>query len=166
MKHSISILVLFFAVFFVSADVSAQVKLQMDKFGKRKSLDFYEGQNLRVRMKQEKHFRSLEIKKIYPEMNAILTQHGLVSLENISRIRTYKHRDLNKYFTGTALSYTGTYLGYSGIAYAAYKTPMNWELLTGSLIGIGLTWAGTAMFNRRTYKINKRRKLRIIDFRF
>lgn len=149
--------------FTLPVESQAQIKLQMDKFGKRKSLDSYEGQTILVRMKQEKRFRPLEIKKLYPDAHAMLTQHGLIQLDDIIRVRTYKRKNLNKLFKGLAISYGGSLLAYSTVAYVGYKTPYNWELIGGSLIGIGVTWLTLKIFNRKTYKIGKRRKLRIID---
>ncbi len=164
MKYSAFSFFLFF--FFLTTVVDAQVRLSMDKFGKRKSLDFYEGETITVRMKGEKGFHQLYIQKLYPEAKLIQTQLGAIHLDQIERVRIFKTKKLAKalkfkfWIFGTAWGF------YSVIGALFLGEPWMW----GTLIVVGaaflLGWLFGFIFKHRTFKIGKKRKLRIQDISF
>ena len=89
----------FFIFLCLIAQLDAQVKLQMDRFGKKKTMDFYEGEIITVRLKGEDVYQKLEIKKIYPKANMILTQLGPVQIDDIERLRTFSNKGAGRYLS-------------------------------------------------------------------
>lgn len=160
MKTYLSLLI---AILISISQVDAQVRLQMDKFGKRKSLDFYEGDEITVKLKGEDVYQTLQIKKLYPEANMIVTQLGPVDLADIIRVRTFDNKKTGKYFFYMLSVFGASWGGYSLLAFLVYAEPLTWGVLFVVGISFLLGWFLKWIFRRKTYKIGKRRKLRIID---
>ncbi len=160
MKKYISLLVL---LFLICNDISAQVKLQMDRFGKRKSMDFYVGDEITVKLKGEEVYQTLEIQKIYPDANMILTQLGPIKIDDITRIRTYKNRNVGKYLSYMLWVFGLSWGGYSLLAFLVYGEPLTWGVLIVMGVSFLLGWLLKWLLRHKTYKLGKKRKLRIID---
>lgn len=143
--------------------MDAQVRLQMDRFGKKKTMDFYEGETITVRLKGEKVYQELQIKKLYPEANMILTQLGPVQIDDIERLRTFNTRKTGKYFSYMLWIFGASWGAYSLIAFLAVGEPLTWGVLGVVLVSFLLGWIIKRILRRKTYKIGKKRKLRIID---
>lgn len=152
-----------FLLAFLVNQASSQVKLQMDRFGKRKTLDFHEGDVITVKLKGEETYQQLHIKKLYPEANMILTQLGPVQVDNIIRVRTFKNKGVGKYLSYMLWVFGAAWGGYSLLAYLVYAEPLTWGVLIVMGVSFLLGWFLKWILRRKTYKIGKRRKMRIID---
>jgi len=150
-------------IFLSNTTINAQVKLQMDKFGKRKSMDFYVGDEITVKLKGEDVYQTLEIKKLYPDANMILTQLGPVNVDDIIRLRTFKSKKAGKYFSYMLWIFGLSWGGFSLIGYLVYAEPLTWGVLIVMGVSFLLSWLIKRWTRRKTYKIGKKRKLRIID---
>lgn len=145
-----------------------QIKLQMDKFGKRKTLDYEIGDEIIVKIKGEDGFHRLKINDLHAEAGIIVTQFGAVNVEDITHVRTERYRKL-----GLVLRYKlwvfGTAWGsYSLIAALLAGYTLTWGTLIVVGVAFFLGWLVGRLLRRRTYRLNRRRKrrLRIRDIRF
>lgn len=143
----------------------SQVRLQMDRFGKRKSMDFHEGDIITVKLKGEDVYQEFIIKKLYPETNTILTQLGPIQVDDIIRLRTYKSKQAGKYFTAMLWTFGLSWGGFSLIGFLAYAEPLGWGVAIVMGVSFLLGWLIKRWTRHKTYKIGKKRKLRIIDMR-
>lgn len=153
----------FFIFLCLIGQLDAQVKLQMDRFGKRKTMDFYEGETITVRLKGEDVYQKLQIQKIYPEANMILTQLGPIKIDNIERLRTFNNKGVGKYLSYMLWVFGTAWGGYSLIAFLAFGEPLTWGILGVMGVSFLVGWILRRVLRRKTYKIGKKRKLRIID---
>lgn len=157
------IYVTLFLLTILIGQIDAQVKLQMDRFGRNKSMDFHEGDEITVRLKGDENYHTLTIKKIYPEANMILTQKGPVKIDDITRLRTFHNKAVGKYLAYMLWIFGTAWAGYSLIGFLVYAEPLTWSVLivfgVSFLLGLFLRW----VTRRKTYKIGKKRKLRITD---
>jgi hypothetical protein len=155
----------FFIFLCLIGQLDAQVKLQMDRFGKKKTMDFYEGEIITVRLKGEEVYQELEIKKLYPEANIILTQLGPIKIDDIERLRTFSNKGTGKYLSYIFWVFGASWGGYSLIAFLAFGEPLTWSVLFVMGISFLIGWILRRAMRRKTYKIGKKRKLRIFDMR-
>lgn len=135
----------------------------MDRFGKKKSMDFYEGETITVRLKGEDIYREFQIKKLYPETGTILTQLGPIQIEDIERLRTFRTKKFSKYFSYMLWIFGASWGGYSLIAFLAFGEPLTWSILWVMGVSFLIGWILRMILRRKTYKVGKKRKLRIID---
>lgn len=157
------IFITIFLLVFLANQASSQVKLQMDKFGKRKTLDFHEGDVITVKLKGEEVYQQLQIQKLYPEANLIVTQLGPVKLDDIIRVRTFDNKGVGRYFAYMLWVFGAAWGGYSLLGYLVYAEPLTWGVLGVMGVSFLLGWFLKWILRRRTYKIGKKRKMRIID---
>lgn len=153
----------FFILLCLIGQLNAQVRLQMDRFGKKKSMDFYEGETITVRLKGEDVYQELQIKKLYPEANMMLTQLGPVQIDDIERLRTFNKKKTGKYLSYMLWVFGTSWGGYSLIAFLAFGEPLTWSILWVMGVSFLIGWILRRVLRRKTYKIGKKRKLRIID---
>ncbi len=159
--------ILFFLFLFLNlSNADAQVQLKMDKFGKKKSLDFHEGDEIVVRLKGETGYHKLYIKKLYPEANLISTQLGTIELGQIERLRVFKTRKLGKILKYQFWTFGAGWAFYSVIAALFLGEPWLWS--TAVVLGVAflIGWIFGFSLRHKTYKIGKKRKLRIMDISF
>lgn len=156
-----SALVLFLFTFGLSSPLIAQKFFQMEKIGSLKVKKYYVGDQLTFQIKEYPNVWLTEsIEDIYQEENMILFSDRAVKLDEIVKIRRKK-----KWSKGI-----GNNLYRFGIAWAGFS-------LLGTLGGVPLTWAAAIvpassfvagfliknLFKHRTYRIGKKRRLRILD---
>ncbi len=141
----------------------AQKFIQMDAFGKKKAIRFYVGDELTFRVVGDDYFHTVIIQGLNTEKGLIKLNHGQVRLSDITEIRM-TNRDIQRRFLGRKLFNFGVAFIGIGIMDA---------VLFGSTFGaIGAFVGGTAIvggiilrwiMKRRTFKINKNRRLRMIN---
>ncbi len=144
-----------------------QVQLQITKIGKKKTINFQEGDEVIIKLKQEDSYRTVVIKKLYAEANLMLTDMGTIALDDIVKIKTIK-----KQLLGKILFYK---LGIFGIAWGFFSLaaflffgePLTWSILIVMGVSFLLGWMFKRIFKHKIHKLGKgrKKKLRIIDFR-
>lgn len=151
----------------MSVFCQGQIKLQMDKFGKRKTLDYEIGDEIMVKIKGEDGFHRLTIKDLHSEAGIIITQLGAVNIKDITHVRTQRFRKLGLVLRYKLWLFGTAWGGYSLIAALLAGYTLTW----GTLIVVGaaflLGWLIGRLLRRRTYRLNGRRqrRLRIRDMR-
>ncbi len=165
---AIRVMIIFFSLFLIlpSSTSDGQVLLKMDKFGKKKSLDFTEGDVITVRLKGEKDFRQLYIQKLYPDAALILTPLGPIKLEQIDRVRTFNKKRLAKYLKYQLWTFGAGWGLYSVIGALFLGEPWMWGTLFVVLGAAIIGWLLGFILRQRTYKIGGKRKLRIQNISF
>jgi hypothetical protein len=139
----------------------------MDKFGKKKTLDFQVGDEIEVKVRGEDGFHRLRIQKLHPEADIIVTQLGAVELNDITHLRTRKRAKLGMVLRYKLWIFGLAWGGYSLIAALLAGYLLTWGTLWIVLGAFFLGWLLGRIFKWRTYRLNGRRgrKLRIRDIR-
>lgn len=159
MKYLLCILFLFSAVFCTSA----QKFIQMEKYGSAKVKKYYVGEEITYKIKEfPNDWTTSIIEDIVMEENLVVFNNRTIRLDEITTIRSFKPANWSK-----------------PIAKNLYRFGLSWGVfsLLGPLAGFPITWAAlivpaTAyttgfliknLFRHRTYKLGKRRWLRMLD---
>ena len=156
------ILSLIILSFICLSQLDAQVMLRMERRGKVKTQAFHEGQELTVWLKGEDGFHTIFIKKMYPETGMILTQLGPIQVENIEKIRIYKSKKMGKALAWSFWNF-GLAWGFYSLIDALVGGTLTWSILIVMGITGLLGLIFFKLFRHKTYKIGKKRRLRILD---
>ncbi len=158
MKHF-----LLFFLFITTTPLIGQKFVQIEKYGSAKVKKYYIGDQLTFRIKAfGKAWLTETIEDIYLADNMILFNNRIVKLQDITAIRSYKRSQ----WSGPLAKKLYVF----GLAWGGFS-------LLGTLAGVPLTWTaaivpGTAfatgfllqkIFKHKTYKLGKRRWLRILN---
>ncbi len=155
------LLLTFFLLCF-SVLLQGQIILQMDGYNTKKTVNFYEGEEITVRLKGEEKYHTFTIVRLIPETNTILTQLGPIQVEDIVRYRSYKGKKASKALSLTFYNFGASWVLFS-LGAALVGNPLTWSVAivggTSALIGFLIR----KIFKQRTYKIGKKRRMRILD---
>lgn len=143
----------------------AQIFLQLEKTGSRKTVRFYEGDLLLFQLEGESDWYEESIEKIYVDDGIVQFTNRLVSVDKISAIRDYERYRFFKGLGNKLVIFSATYLGLSLLA-----TLVGWELtedtaiIGGSAITLGLLMKW--IFKKKTWRIKGKRRLRALSLDF
>ena len=162
-KRSLSIVFLMIAGFLLtSSGVSGQKFLQLDKFGKKKSMKIFIGEELNFRLSGEEFFYSLIIRDLIPETNKIIFDNGEVNVEDVAEIRHFRNKGAVKAWNLLFLNFGIGWALFSAIdALAGGTFHLSAVIISGAAIAVGFLIK--AIFTKRKFKISDKRGLRIID---
>ena len=150
-------------VLFSTPQVEAQKFLQMEKIGSLKVKKYYVGDVLTFQLRGEGDYWFTEaIEDILQAEGLVLFAHRVVKVEDIVAIRTYKMKRWSVPLSKNLVRF--------GVSWGVLS-------LLGTLGGVSLTWAAAIVpagafviagiirvaFKKRTYKIGKKRRLRLLD---
>ncbi len=141
---------------------TAQKMLQMDKFGKNKSMNFYIGDEVTMKLSGEDGFHTVIIQDILADQSMIMTQFGPIHTDRIEAIRTFKIKKVGKWLSLSFWNFGASYVGYSLIA-ALVGEPLGWGVLIVGAVCAGVGLLAKLLFKKRTYRIGKRRGIRTLD---
>ncbi|MBK9152356.1 MAG: hypothetical protein IPM26_15865 [Saprospiraceae bacterium] len=143
----------------------SQVLMQLEIFKEVKAIKYYPGDVIHYKVKQfPKDWRQSKIERILFDEKMLITNDGLVKLEDITEFRVYKP---NVYALGLRLIQAGVvWWTYGAIIHIFTENKFTW-----STFAIGATAAGIGFIlkkwvSRRTFKIKKNANLRILDVSF
>lgn len=165
MKNFLTLFCLLIAPCFLSA----QTIMQMEKYGVAKTKKFYTGYQLSYKLQGENDWYEGTLDQIILDRNIVVFDNRYVKLEGIEAIRTYQNRGwsrvaaINLYTFG--LAWTVFSIGSSFVKTTPpdLPDPYTWgdAAVTGTSVGVG--YLIQQIFKHNTYKMNKKRKLRILD---
>lgn len=160
------LLLIVFLSCLISSPVIAQKVLQMEKYGKLKTKKYFIGQDLVFQLNGKKDWYHETIQDILVDEKLILFPTRIVKLEDITAIKSFKNRGWSRGLSNNAYVASGAFVGLS-----LFTTAIGyWELSPASIIIPGVTvvvaWIIRKIFKSRTYKIGKKRKLRLLDLNF
>ncbi|MEM7572228.1 MAG: hypothetical protein AAF433_04990 [Bacteroidota bacterium] len=156
-------------VFLVSLanGLQAQLTLLLERSGQDQSERRFEGDQLRYRLAGDRLWREGAIQEMRPDINSLVINDRYVKLSDIEQLDLGNARFL--YAGGLGLQTFG--VGWGFFALVGYATDGNSET---SISGADLMVAGTAFVTgfiisklaRRRFKVNRNRRLRIVDLTF
>ena len=140
-----------------------QKVLQMEKRGKAKTKKFYIGDELTYQLEGDKEWYTEVIQDILVEQNSILFPSRIISIDQIRKIKTFKNRRRSRALSTSLFVFSGGFVSLSLIVAAttSWSLGTNFWLFPAIAVPTGLLirW----IFNSKTYKLGKKRKLRVLD---
>lgn len=149
-------------------DSEAQLRfLQIETVGKVKTRKFAVGDELTFRIGGEDSWQRAYIEDFRMDEQIILLGNGFVRLPEIGAIRTFDGRERSR-LIGTQLYVFGTAWSFFALAGSlAVPDRFNYQasdaIVTASSFAVGFVIR--QIFKQKTWKIGKRRRLRLIDLR-
>ncbi|MBT8231012.1 MAG: hypothetical protein HKO66_11880 [Saprospiraceae bacterium] len=143
----------------------SQVFLQLEKANSLNSIKFYEGDVIEFKLKAfPKTWRKEELMTIKPEENILVFESTFYKLEEFHSIKLQKPWAKS---VGTKLvQFSAAWYLYGGIASVASEdyTMSKDEIIIGGVIAAIGAFVRSA-FSKKVFKLNKRKRLRILDLR-
>ena len=156
-------LFLLLIIFWGASDLSAQKFIQMEKYGSAKVKKYYIGDELTYKLKEfPNDWTTSTIEDIVMEENIVIFHNRIIKLDELIAIRSFKPSRWSV-----------------PISKNLYRFGLSWGVfsLLGTLVDTPLTWAAAivpatafatgflikSIFKHRTYKLGKRRWLRMLD---
>ncbi|PHI19625.1 hypothetical protein CEQ90_12190 [Lewinellaceae bacterium SD302] len=142
--------------------------LLLEKAGQNQSQKLYEGDGLTFRMKGDNFYQEGMISELRPDIQAMVINDRFILLNEVESLRFEGSGILN--YAGLSLMTFG--VGWSLFAAAGYAVDGNPET---SYSGFDLTVSATSfatgfllrkLFARRRFKLNDRKRLRVVDLSF
>ena len=155
---------LFFLLFSLSSNhVDAQKVLQLEKINSLKVKKYYIGDVLTFQLKGEGNTWFTEaIEDIYQEKGMVLFAHRAVDVEDITAIRSFRVRYQSKPFI-KSLNVFGLSWGVLSLLSPLAGTPLTWAAAIVPAASFALGGIIRILFRHRTYKIGKKRRMRLLD---
>jgi len=148
--------------------LSAQRVLLLERTGQTKSDRLSEGDELTFRMRGDKFWQQGLISELRPDIQAMVINDRYIMLEEVDALKFSGSRFAN----GVGLSLITFGVGWSAFAVVGYNTDGNPETNYGQFdLAVTLTAVGTGfllrrLFASRKFRLNKRRRLRVVDLTF
>ena len=142
----------------------AQKFLQIEKYGKTKVTKFYIGDELTYQIKGDKKtWYTGTINDLIIDENLILFENRAVKMKDITAIRTFKNAVLSRSLSFQLYAFAGGFGLFSLLASAVGW----WQISAFTIIVVGTAFlAGLLVrhiFKWKTYKLGKRKWLRMLD---
>lgn len=154
-------LLLFFLLSLVNG--YGQKVLQMEKYGKAKTKKYYIGEVLTFQLEGDDYWYTEAIQDILVAENSVLFTNRVVKIDQIRKIKSFKNRRWSRGLSNNLFSFAGGFLGLSLLADATTSWEVGsavWVLPTIAVVtGLLVRW----LFRSKTYKLGKKRKLRVLD---
>jgi len=160
-------LLIIFILMLVANISIGQKFVQMETQGRVKVKKFYVGDEITFSLKGDDEFWYTEtIDDVLVEENLIVLNGRAVKVGDITAIRSYKGRAFSKSLSNKLFFFSGTWFGYSLIAAALGAAPLTGAtaVIGGTAVGLGILIR--LLFKKRTWKIGKRRRLRLMNLNF
>ncbi len=160
-------LIVWLSIFSWSTTLSSQIYLQLERSGWTETIRFYEGDYLQFKLKEfPKTWRSEEILSIKPEENILVFEDNFYNINQIHSIRINKN--WAKAIGPKLMLFSAAWFTYGGIATLAsgeggYKMSSNEIVIGGIIASVGFFIK--TLFSKKKFKLNKRKRLRIMDLR-
>lgn len=151
-----------------SGEVSAQRVLLLERSGQSKPQKLMAGDGLTFRMKGDKFWQEGIISELRPDIQAMVINDRFIMIDEVEALRFSGSGLLN--YAGLSLITFGA--GWSFFALVGYATDGD---PSSSYSGFDATVTGTTvatgfllrkLFARKKFKLNDRRRLRIVDLSF
>lgn len=145
---------------------SCQLFLQMEKSTNAKTKKFRVGDEITYQLIGEDSWRDAEIIQIVPSDTLVVFNHQFTKIDQIAAFRTYDPQRWSKPLGTNLYLFGAAWSGYSLVASLVDEgDPYSWGdfAVTGSAIATGFLIQ--QLFKHRTFRFNKKRRLRIVDLR-
>lgn len=152
-----------------SVFTSAQVVLQMEKYGTPKTKKFYIGQKITYLLNGQTEWFDGTIDDLITDRNLVVFDKRYTKLEDIAGIRTYQNRGWSRAAAGSLYTFGLAWTGFSLVSSLVkvdppdINDPYTWGDVGVAGVSIGLGYLVQRMFRHNTYKFGKKRRLRLVD---
>lgn len=169
MKIAFSFLLSFF---FIACAAPAQKVLQMEKFGKVKTTKFYIGDEITFTLQDDsKYWYKGVIQDILVEEGLVLMRNQAVKVNEISAIRSFHPSRWSRPISSNLFVFAASWtlfkiatLPFNSGSVFDTKIGVADGVIVGSAVVLGFLIR--KIFKYRTYKIGKKRRLRLLDLNF
>jgi len=164
----LQLLLFFFLFFFTTNSSVAQKLLQIEKVGTLKTQRYYIGDEVIFQLagETEDYWFREKIVDILVDSKAVLFTNRLVKIADITKIRTFKDQAWSKGLSNKAFLFAGSFMGLSLIAAAVTEFMLRTATVVIPGTVIVVTLIIRFIFRRKTYRMGKRRRLRVLDLNF
>jgi hypothetical protein len=109
-------------------------------------------------------WQTRRIERLIVEDQIIVFADSWLNIQDITRVRV---RNQPGWVLGKILTTFGSaWFVFGGIAHLATDYTFTWRDFTIGAVGVGLGWLITKFASRRTYKLGKKHRLRVVDISF
>lgn len=149
-------------------DLAAQRVLLLEKSGQSKAERLLEGESLTYRIRGDKFWQQGVIDELRPDIQAVVMSDRFIMLDEVEALRFGG----SAFGNGVGYSLMTFGVGWSAFALVGYATDGDPETaysrddLAVTLVGLGTGFLLRKIFARRRFKINNRKRLRIVDLTF
>lgn len=156
---------LFLFSFLGLVSLHAQKFLQIERVGSFKVKRYYQGEEVTFRIAGDDYWYTEEIVDIMIPEDVILFTHRMIKVSDISHIRSFKPRRWSKPMGQQLYNFGLGWIVFS-LGDALFGNPITRAIIEVPLVA-GLTgFLIQKLFRHRTFKMGKKRRLRILDLTF
>lgn len=157
-----------FLSFFVTEAIVAQKILQIEKVGSLKNQRYYIGDEVIFQLagETEDYWFRENIVDILVDAESVQFTNRVVKITSITKIRSFKDQGWSRNLSNSTFVFAGSFTVLSLIAAAATEFSLSAAtiIIPGAVVVAGLVLR--FIFRRKTYRIGKRRRLRVLDLNF
>lgn len=166
MKLPFFLFILF--TFFTTNSIFAQKLLQIEKVGTLKVQRFYIGDEVVFQLEgeTENYWYRERIQDIMVESKSVLFTNRLIKIADITKIRTFNNQGWSRGLSTNAFVASGGFVGLSLIASAVTEFMLSPATVILPGVTIIAALAIRIIFRRKTHRMGKRRRLRVLDLNF
>lgn len=141
--------------------VEGQEVLLLEVKSQIEAIRFVPGDVLIYKVKDSKEWQERTIIRLIPSSGVILFEDGMEQVEEIGSVRLYNNvaKSIGKLLTGFGASW----LLFGVVLDVAGKESFSWTTLAIGATGIGLGQLFLRVAGKRTHKLNKYTRLRLVD---
>lgn len=146
---------------------TAQKLLQIEKRNSLKTQRYYIGDEVVFQLEGDDDFWYREkIKDILVDANSVLFTNRIINISKITKIRSFKNQSWSRGLSNNAFVAAGGFTGLSLLAAALTEFMLSGAsiIIPGTAVIAGL--AIRLIFKRKTYRMGKKRRLRVLDLTF
>jgi len=160
--HYVLSLLLFF---FFASTLSAQKFLQLEKAGSFKVKRYHPGEEVTFKIKGDDYWYTEDILDVLIEDQIVLFTYRAIPIGDITHIRSFKQKKWSKPVGQQLYNFGAAWLLFS-LGATIGGTPLSESSFTVPLAAGTLGFLVQKIFRHQTYKIGKRRRLRLLDLSF
>ena len=141
--------------------VEGQEVLLLEVKSQIEAIRFVPGDVLIYKVKDSKEWQERTIIRLIPSSGVILFEDGMEQVEEIGSVRLYNNvaKSIGKLLTGFGASW----LLFGVVLDVAGKESFSWTTLAIGATGIGIGQLFLRVAGKRTHKLNKYNRLRLVD---
>ncbi|MEM9820601.1 MAG: hypothetical protein AAF985_05995 [Bacteroidota bacterium] len=140
-----------------------QKVLQMEKYGKAKTKKYFIGDVLTYQLEGDDLWYTEVIQDILVEEESLLFPSRLIPIDQIRKIKSFKNRRWSRALGTSLFLFSGGFMGLSLIAAATTSFTLGTNFWLFPAIAVPLGFLVRWIFKSKTYKLGKKRKLRVLD---
>jgi len=156
------LLLLLFCFCGVQSGLSQKI-LQIEKYGKAKTKKYFIGDELTYQLEGDDFWYTEIIQDILVEQESLLFPSRLIPIDKIRKIKSFKSRRWSRALSNSLFWFSGGFVGLSLIAAATTTFTLGTNVWLFPAIAVPVGFLVRWIFKSKTYKLGKKRKLRVLD---